>query len=786
MLISGSAELNILLANNNKVLNDVLKEADSKVFENIVKQDIKGQTTASEVIKELVLNLKDGSKSASTIENILKNSTIFKELGNVSTNLLTLTNLLDELNSSDTSAKFKPLIENLSKNIKDLDSINLKEQIKNSGVFLENKLTNNQTNKVETILKDIQNIVQTTQTPIKNQINEQINKILQDIQNPKQAIIQNKENNTTVQIQNLQNQETTATKENITNQTKSFISTNNQNQTIQILSKEPNLNIQTTVQTQNSNQTQSNQIDNNQTNQKQVLQNEQTQNIFQSKPNTQNILQNLNINTQTQMQKEPILNSPLANSLKNLTQNLETLSSNLTPKEFENLSNLTKELKVAINQGSLIESKFENISNTQLEQAKKPILNQVIQPQNQTNSPQNQEIQSLKQNIFNAQTQNTNQTLVQLQPQNQISTQSDITIVKNQIQTTQAFLNQIQNQISEKPILQTSNTNNQTNLQINNELNQPLINEQTPEEKAIKENISTQTKQLLVQIKDEIIKTPTFEQTKNILPLIENLLKMENLFSKNENLQNLKDFKNSNQLLTQNNLSTFSNNFSSNLSPILTILKENLESLSNPNSLSIQNHLTKSINKIEHLIHDIENQTESKTSPKDDMKSVLLQLKEELNGKNDVKSAEVLKQVDKILTQIDFYQLNSMVTNSNFVYVPFFWQMLEDGSISIKRAEEDKFYCQINLTLKDFGKVDLMLGLYDKNKMDLTIYAQRDHFKTAIKENIKDLKIALNSVDIIPVNIKLLDMKENIEDTPTANYANNLEQGISSGLNIKV
>lgn len=780
MLISGSAELNILLANNNKVLNDVLKEADSKVFENIVKQDIKGQTTASEVIKELVLNLKDGSKSASTIENILKNSTIFKELGNVSTNLLTLTNLLDELNSSDTTAKFKPLIENLSKNIKDLDSTNLKEQIKNSGVFLENKLTNNQTNKVETILKDIQNIVQTTQTPIKNQINEQINKILQDVQNPKQAIIQNKENNTTVQIQNLQNQETTATKENITNQTKSFISTNNQNQTIQILSKEPNLNIQTTVQTQ------SNQIENNQTNQKQVLQNEQTQNIFQSKPNTQNILQNLNINTQTQMQKEPMLNSPLANSLKNLTQNLETLSSNLTPKEFENLSNLTKELKVAINQGSLIESKFENISNTQLEQAKKPILNQVIQPKNQTNSPQNQEIQNLKQNIFNAQTQNTNQTLVQLQPQNQISTQSDITIVKNQIQTTQSFLNQIQNQISEKPILQTSNTNNQTNLQINNELNQPLINEQTPKEKAIKENISTQTKQLLVQIKDEIIKTPTFEQTKNILPLIENLLKMENLFSKNENLQNLKDFKNSNQLLTQNNLSTFSNNFSSNLSPILTILKENLESLSNPNSLSIQNHLTKSINKIEHLIHDIENQTESKTSPKDDMKSVLLQLKEELNGKNDVKSAEVLKQVDKILTQIDFYQLNSMVTNSNFVYVPFFWQMLEDGSISIKRAEEDKFYCQINLTLKDFGKVDLMLGLYDKNKMDLTIYAQRDHFKTAIKENIKDLKIALNSVDIIPVNIKLLDMKENIEDTPTANYANNLEQAISSGLNIKV
>jgi len=78
----------------------------------------------------------------------------------------------------------------------------------------------------------------------------------------------------------------------------------------------------------------------------------------------------------------------------------------------------------------------------------------------------------------------------------------------------------------------------------------------------------------------------------------------------------------------------------------------------------------------------------------------------------------------------------------------------------MKKGEEDKFYCQINLTLKDFGKIDLMLGLYDKNKLDLTIYAQREHFKVAIRDNMQKLKIALNSVNLIPVNIKLLDMNE--------------------------
>ncbi len=148
---------------------------------------------------------------------------------------------------------------------------------------------------------------------------------------------------------------------------------------------------------------------------------------------------------------------------------------------------------------------------------------------------------------------------------------------------------------------------------------------------------------------------------------------------------------------------------------------------------------------------------------------------------------ELTKQIDKLLTQMDFYQLNSLVSNSNYVYVPFFWEMLEDGTVNMKKTEEEKFFCQINLTLKDFGKVDLMLGLYDKNKLDLTIYAQREHFKTAIRENIQKLKIALNSVDLIPVNIKLLDMKDEKEkETPSQVYLNNsYNQTINSGIDIR-
>lgn len=169
-----------------------------------------------------------------------------------------------------------------------------------------------------------------------------------------------------------------------------------------------------------------------------------------------------------------------------------------------------------------------------------------------------------------------------------------------------------------------------------------------------------------------------------------------------------------------------------------------------------------------------------------DMKSILLQLSDELSSKTDIKSQDILKQVDRLLTNIDYHQLNSLVSNSNSVYVPFFWEMLDEGSINFKASNEEKFYCQINLNLKDFGKVDLMLSLYDKNKLDLTIQAQREHFKVSIQENLQKLKQALNSVNLIPMNIRLLDMKENEEIAKQKEnvYLNNNEN-ITLGLDIR-
>lgn len=531
MLVSNNTLLNILLPNDNKVLKEVLKEADSKNLEQMLKNNT---TSINDVLKDLFDGLKNGTKSNSTIENILKNSNLFKDMGTVSN---TLGNLLENISEDENLQKFKPLIENFLKNIKDIDANSLKEQINKSGVFLESKMAQTANSKIENILNQIQNLIKDINTPQAKQVNDLVTKL---IQTP--------------------------------------------------------------------------------------------------------------VNTET------------SSNLKTLTTALQNLNNSLSMPLTQNLSTLTTQLKNMINDGALIESKIEN--------------------------------------------------------------------------------------------------------------NPPNINIIS------KENMNTQAKDILTQIKNEVLQNPIL-QNKNIMPIVDNLLKMDNVFSKNENLQNI---------LNQNNLSTFTSNFSSNLTPLLTTLKDTLEAIT-PNNINLQNQVSSIVEKIENLIKENISNPKMQSNVSDDIKTILLQMQEELASKSDPKTQDITKQIDKLLTQIDYHQLSSLVSNSNYVYLPFFWEMLEDGNISMKKTDEEKFYCQINLTLKDFGKVDLMLALYDKNKLDLTISAQREHFKIALRENMQKLKIALNSVNLIPVNIKLLDLKEENDkkDMPTQTYINNsYNQSINSGIDIRV
>ena len=564
MLISNGSALNILLANNNRVLNDALKEADNKTLNNLLKQDSSNSssstnTAASSILKEVLNSIKDGTKSNSTLENILKNSTAFKDLGNLSSNL---SSLLESIKDDESLQKFKPLLESFLKNIKDVTADNLKEQIKNSGIFLENKLSSNPNAKLENLLQNISNLIKTIDTPEAKNSSQIIDNILKNI--PKDGSLKSSE---------------------------------------------------------------------------------------------------------------------LVNNLKTLVNSLQNLSNSLNPNQTQTLNNLANELKNFIQNGVMIESKTENLV-----------------PKTQTQTPQTEDV-----NIENTQ---------------------------------------------------------------------------------IKNLINNQVKELLTQIKQDLTQNQNIIQNKNILPLIDKLISLPDLFSKSEAILNS---------VQNTNISNFSNNFATNLNPLLTALKESLQAI-NPKNIEIQNQINSLIKKVENIIQEYTNN--NLDNPKDnqkldnDFKSILLKMQDEIAQKTDIKSQDSLKTINNLLTQIDMQQLTSLVSNSNFVYIPFFWEMLEDGTVEIKEKEEDKFFCQIKLTLKDFGKIDLMLSMYDENKLDMTIYAQREHFKVTLRDNLQKLKLALNEANIIPMHIKLLDMKEESEtqeQKPTNVYQNNYNNDFitSSRIDIK-
>ena len=564
MLISNGSALNILLANNNRVLNDALKEADNKTLNNLLKQDSSNSssstnTAASSILKEVLNSIKDGTKSNSSLENILKNSTAFKDLGNLSSNL---SSLLESIKDDESLQKFKPLLENFLKNIKDVTADNLKEQIKNSGIFLENKLSSNPNAKLENLLQNISNLLKTIDTPEAKNSSQIIDNILKNI--PKDGSLKSSE---------------------------------------------------------------------------------------------------------------------LVNNLKTLVSSLQNLSSSLNSNQTQTLNNLANELKNFIQNGVMIESKTENLV-----------------PKTQTQTPQTEDV-----NIENTQ---------------------------------------------------------------------------------IKNLINNQVKELLTQIKQDLTQNQNIIQNKNILPLIDKLISLPDLFSKSEAILNS---------VQNSNISNFSNNFATNLNPLLTALKESLQAI-NPKNIEIQNQINSLIKKVENIIQEYTNN--NLDNPKDnqkldnDFKSILLKMQDEVAQKTDIKSQDSLKTINNLLTQIDMQQLTSLVSNSNFVYIPFFWEMLEDGTVEIKEKEEDKFFCQIKLTLKDFGKIDLMLSMYDENKLDMTIYAQREHFKVTLRDNLQKLKLALNEANIIPMNVKLLDMKEESEtqeQKPTNVYQNNYNNDFitSSRIDIK-
>jgi hypothetical protein len=151
-----------------------------------------------------------------------------------------------------------------------------------------------------------------------------------------------------------------------------------------------------------------------------------------------------------------------------------------------------------------------------------------------------------------------------------------------------------------------------------------------------------------------------------------------------------------------------------------------------------------------------------------DFKALLHKSLEELHSSSHPQKTELVKQLDKLSLQIDYYQLLSHLSNASALYIPYSFDAIEDGNITLKSAKENRFFCDIELQLKEYGLLKLRLGMFEKNQLNINIECESDLLETKMKNNISQLKENLFQAGIYPKDIRFIKQTQQRE-TPYTN-----------------
>lgn len=258
--------------------------------------------------------------------------------------------------------------------------------------------------------------------------------------------------------------------------------------------------------------------------------------------------------------------------------------------------------------------------------------------------------------------------------------------------------------------------------------------------KIILPNTNKALKEVLANIPQE--KLQTLSYGKNLNDILQNLLK--------ESLQNTSQNKALLQLLQTN--PTLKS---------LTNVQEHIQTLKQ--LLPQENPLQKTLHSLSQNIKEVnEKNLHSKLQEQqnDTLKTLLEQTHKDVSASTSPNKAEILKHIDKLLLQIDYFQLSSYLANAQTFFIPYSWDLLEDGYLSIKKNKEEQTFCDIELTLKHYQTLKLRVGLFEKNQLYITINAQSNELKTLLKNHIEILKKQLFKVNLIPKNISFVEEQQ--------------------------
>ena len=283
--------------------------------------------------------------------------------------------------------------------------------------------------------------------------------------------------------------------------------------------------------------------------------------------------------------------------------------------------------------------------------------------------------------------------------------------------------------------------------------------------------VVTEIKQVLTELKELVQsskKEPILEpKAQEIAKLVEQTLKTADFFPRE---------------LSKSTISE-------KLQQVVNLIKSELVKTDVKNSLHVE--VTKLANKLESVIKEqvatkqivpnqkLQSEMPIKQELANDIKSTLLSIKHELSAQTTPMSREISLHVERLITQIEYFQLVSLSSNSQTSYLPFLWDGLEEGQVSLKKLKENRFFCEINLKLKEYGKIDLMLMLFDDIHLNISVFAEKKEFIELVQENLPALKQGINKLGLIPstVQLKQRQLKEETQ---------NFSSSLGTGLNIEV
>ncbi len=199
----------------------------------------------------------------------------------------------------------------------------------------------------------------------------------------------------------------------------------------------------------------------------------------------------------------------------------------------------------------------------------------------------------------------------------------------------------------------------------------------------------------------------------------------------------------------------------------LPLEKELEKFLTNIKDINPKELKTKMQNSGVFLEANIKNSQNPKELFNSDIKALLLKAHDELSNATQANRQEILKTIDKLLLQIDYNQLVSHLSNASSLYIPYEWNDLQEGNIALKNAKDDRFFCDIHLNLKSYGELNLRLALFENNQLSINIHTKNEALKSLLQNNLQTLKKQLLHVNIVPKEIRFIDLKQNEYETQT-------------------